>query len=77
MEKERKESQNQTKFSMSRVFLLSSLVAAIISIPAILVTFLTNYLMHLNLSITLITGIITLFLALGLGYKVSKRLSKI
>jgi len=53
------------------------LVAAIISIPAIFVTLLTHYILHLKLSITLMTGIVTLFVALGIGYKFSKKLSKI
>ncbi|MGA8843488.1 MAG: hypothetical protein WB511_07865 [Nitrososphaeraceae archaeon] len=74
---EESKNSNHRKFTIGRLILLSSLVAAIISIPAIFVTLLTHYILHLKLSITLMTGIVTLFLALGIGYKVSKKLSKI
>jgi hypothetical protein len=63
------------KISALKIFLNGTLLALIIAIPAITSTIIFHYIMKTNLIITIIAGIITLFVAMGFGYKISKRLS--
>ena len=58
------------------IFTASTLLAFIISVPAIAVTVLTYYILKITLTLTLIASLITLFLAMGFGYKLSKKLEK-
>jgi hypothetical protein len=46
-------------------------------LPAIIVTVVLFYVVKLNLTFTVIASVVTLFLAMGFGYKYSKRISKI
>jgi ABC-type bacteriocin/lantibiotic exporter with double-glycine peptidase domain len=63
------------KVSATRVFVASTLLALIISIPAIAVTLVMHYVIKTNLIITMGAGLITLFIAMGFGYKLSKKLA--
>jgi hypothetical protein len=63
------------KISALKIFLNGTLLALIIAIPAIISTIIFHYIIKTNLIITIIAGIITLFVAMGFGYKISKRLS--
>ena len=59
--------------SKTRLFGVSSLIALIIAIPALLVTFLMHYYIRADLLITVSLGLLTLFIGMGVGYRVSKK----
>jgi hypothetical protein len=44
-------------------------------VPAIVVTLVLHYLVKTNLMITMVAGLVTLFLAMGFAYKLSKKLA--
>lgn len=58
--------------SKTRLFGVSSLVALIISVPAIIVTFVLHYYIKTDLLITMSLGLLTLFIGMGVGYRISK-----
>ena len=68
---------NRKKITVGRVYAVSTLLAAIIAIPAVAVTFVMHYIMRAEILITLAAGLITLFIAMGFGYKLSKKLVKV
>jgi hypothetical protein len=59
------------------IFTASTLLALTISVPAIVVTMVMYYILKMSLSLTLLVSLITLFLAMGFGFKLSKELGKI
>jgi ABC-type bacteriocin/lantibiotic exporter with double-glycine peptidase domain len=65
------------KITTIRVFTAASLLALVISIPAIVVTVLMHYILKASLILTFTTSFVTLFLLMGLGYKLSKKLAKV
>ena len=66
---------NEDKVSMLKIFLNGTLLAVIIAVPAIISTVIFHYVIKANLIITITAGIITLFVAMGFAYKVSKKLA--
>src|SRR5918996_1625781 len=66
---------NDGKVSMLKIFLNGTLLAIIIAVPAIISTVIFHYVIKTNLIITISSGIITLFVAMGFAYKVSKKLA--
>ncbi|HYY86922.1 MAG TPA: hypothetical protein VE594_07440 [Nitrososphaeraceae archaeon] len=66
---------NEDKISMLKIFLNGTLLAVIIAVPAIISTVIFHYVIKANLIITITAGIITLFVAMGFAYKVSKKLA--
>jgi putative Mn2+ efflux pump MntP len=72
---ERMMSDRPKKITATRVFAASTVLALIISIPAIAVTLVMHYVVKTNLIVTMVAGLITLFIAMGFGYKISKRLT--
>ena len=66
---------NDDKISMMKIFLNGTLLAVIIAVPAIISTVIFHYVIKANLIITITAGIITLFVAMGFAYKVSKKLA--
>lgn len=66
---------NDTRISTMKIFLNGTFLALIIAIPAVVSTVLFHYVIKTNLIITISAGIITLFVAMGFAYKVSKRLA--
>ena len=68
---------NRKKITVGRVYAVSTLLAAIIAIPAVAVTFVMHYMIRTEFFITLAAGLITLFVAMGFGYKLSKKLVKV
>lgn len=65
------------KITTTRVFTAATLLALVISIPAIVVTLLMHYVLRTNLILTLITSLVTLFVLMGFGYKLSEKLAKL
>ena len=63
------------KITATRVFAASTVLALVISIPAIVVTLVMHYVIKTNLIVTMAAGLITLFVAMGFGYKLSKKLT--
>jgi hypothetical protein len=59
--------------SKMRLFGVSTLIALIISVPALIVTFLMHYLVKTDLLITVSLGLLTLFIGMAAGYRISKR----
>jgi putative Mn2+ efflux pump MntP len=68
-------SEKPNKISATRVFAASTILALVISIPAIAVTLVMHYVIKTNLIVTMAAGLITLFIAMGFGYKLSKKLT--
>jgi len=66
-------SNNSSPLSKMRLFGISSLIALIIAIPALLVTFLMHYYVKAYLLITVSLGLLTLFIGMGVGYRISKK----
>lgn len=65
------------KIAIGRVYAISTLLAVIIAIPAVAVTLIMHYVVKAEFFLTLIAGLITLFIAMGFGYKLSKKFAKI
>lgn len=68
---------SRKKITVGRVYAVSTLLAAIIAIPAVAVTFVMHYMVRTEFFMTLAAGLITLFIAMGFGYKLSKKLVKV
>ncbi len=68
---------HQKKIPIGRVYAISTLLAVIIAIPALAVTFLMHYVIKTEFFLTLAAGLMTLFVAMGFGYKLSKKLVKV
>lgn len=59
--------------SKTRLFGISSLIALIIAVPAIVMTFLMHYYVRTDLLVTISLGLLTLFIGMGVGYRISKK----
>ncbi len=68
---------DRKKITVGRVYAISTLLAVIIAIPAVAVTFVMHYVIRADFFLTLGAGLITLFIAMGFGYKLSKKFVKI
>ncbi len=68
---------SRKKITVGRVYAVSTLLAAIIAIPAVAVTFVMHYMIRAEFFMTLAAGLITLFIAMGFGYKLSKKFVKV
>jgi len=63
------------KITTGRVFAASTILALVISIPMITVILVMHYVVRTDIMITGIAGIITLFIAMGFSFKLSKKLT--
>jgi len=61
--------------SLLKILINGSLLAIVMAVPAIVTTVVFHYVIKTNLIITISAGVITLFVAMGFAYKISKRLS--
>ena len=64
------------KLTKRNLFLTSTVLALLISLPAIAITLIMHYVIETDLLVTLSASLITLFIAMGFSIKISKRLSK-
>ena len=64
------------KITGGKVFAASTILALVISIPMITVILVMHYVIKADVMITGIAGIITLFIAMGFSFKLSKKLAK-
>jgi ABC-type bacteriocin/lantibiotic exporter with double-glycine peptidase domain len=62
------------KISRINLFATSTILALIISVPAIVITLFTYYVIKTDLIHTVMAGLIALFIAMGFSIKISKRL---
>ena len=62
---------------MGRVYAISSLLAVIIAVPAVVVTLIMHSLVKAEIFMTLTAGLITLFIAMGFGVKLAKKFAKV
>ena len=74
---EENNSRKGVRINPLKILLNGTVLAVIIAVPAVIVTIITHYVLQTNLIITLSSGILTLFIAMGLGYKVAKKLATI
>ncbi|MGB8189681.1 MAG: hypothetical protein WCE91_08790 [Nitrososphaeraceae archaeon] len=74
---EQNNSRKGVRITPLKILLNGTVLAVIIAVPAVIVTIITHYVLQTNLIITLSSGIMTLFIAMGLGYKVAKKLATI
>ncbi|MGA9928528.1 MAG: hypothetical protein WBP96_07960 [Nitrososphaeraceae archaeon] len=74
---EENNSRKGVRITPLKILLNGTVLAVIIAVPAVIVTIITHYVLQTNLIITLFCGIMTLFIAMGLGYKVAKKLATI
>jgi hypothetical protein len=72
-----RDNNNRKKVTVGRVYAVSTLLAVIIAIPAVAVTFVMHYVIRTEFFLTLAAGLITLFIAMGFGYKLSKKFVKV
>ncbi|HEV8386536.1 MAG TPA: hypothetical protein VGQ03_02830 [Nitrososphaera sp.] len=63
------------KITRTRIYAASTILSLVISVPMIVVILVTHYVIKTNVMITGIAGIVTLFIAMGFAYKLSKRLA--
>jgi len=73
----REDNNDRKKITVGRVYAISTLLAVIIAIPAVAVTFVMHYVIRADFFLTLGAGLITLFIAMGFGYKLSKKFVKV
>jgi membrane protein YdbS with pleckstrin-like domain len=74
---DRDNNNNRKKVTVGRVYAVSTILAFIIAIPAVAVTFVMHYVIRAEFFLTLAAGLITLFIAMGFGYKLSKKFVKV
>jgi membrane protein YdbS with pleckstrin-like domain len=72
-----RDNNNRKKVTIGRVYAVSTILAFIIAIPAVAVTFVMHYVIRAEFFVTLAAGLITLFIAMGFGYKLSKKFVKV
>lgn len=73
----REDNNDRKKITVGRVYAVSTLLAVIIAIPAVAVTFVMHYVIRADFFLTLSAGLVTLFIAMGFGYKLSKKFVKV
>lgn len=59
-----------------RVYAYSTILAIIIAVPAAVVSVIMHYVVQTEIFVTLTAGLITLFIAMGFGVKLSKKFAK-
>ena len=69
--------EGKPKVTVGRVYAISTLLAVIIAIPAVSVTLIMHYVVKAEMFMTLTAGLITLFVAMGFGYKLAKKFAKV
>lgn len=68
--------EGKPKVTVGRVYAISTLLAVIIAVPAVTVTLIMHYVIKAEIFMTLTAGLITLFVAMGFGYKLAKKFAR-
>jgi membrane protein YdbS with pleckstrin-like domain len=75
-DKSSKISEDKSKdITITRIFAASTILAIVVSVPAVLVAIVTHYIFKTTLIITLLSSVVALFIATGFGYTISKKLT--
>ena len=75
-DKSSKISEDKSKdITITKIFAASTILAIVVSVPAIVVAVVTHYIFKTSLLITLLSSILALFIATGFGYTISKKLT--
>jgi membrane protein YdbS with pleckstrin-like domain len=75
-DKSSKISEDKSKdITITRIFAASTILAIVVSVPAVLVAIVTHYIFKTALIITLLSSVVALFIATGFGYTISKKLT--
>jgi membrane protein YdbS with pleckstrin-like domain len=75
-DKSSKISEDKSKdITITRIFAASTILAIVVSIPAVLVAIVTHYIFKTTLIITLLSSVVALFIVTGFGYTISKKLT--
>ncbi|MGI0038159.1 MAG: hypothetical protein ACRD99_07355 [Nitrososphaera sp.] len=69
--------EGKPRVTVSRVYAISTLLAVIIAVPAVAATLVMHYVVKAEIFMTLIAGLITLFVAMGFGYKLAKKFARL
>src|ERR671911_2874337 len=64
-----------SKLTKEKLFLTSTVLALLISLPAIAIALIMHYIIKTDLLLTVLTSLIGLFIAMGFSIKISKKLS--
>ena len=61
---------------IGRVYAVSTLLAVIIAVPAVVVAVLSHFVFQQEIIVTLAASLITLFIAMGFSFKLAKKFAK-
>lgn len=61
---------------IGRMYAVSTLLAVIIAVPAVVVAVVAHFVFQTETVITLASSLVTLFIAMGFGFKLAKRFAK-
>jgi hypothetical protein len=64
-----------SKLTKEKLFLTSTVLALLISLPAIAIALIMHYIIKTDLLLTVLTSLIGLFITMGFSIKISKKLS--
>ena len=63
-------------YSVSRVYMVATILAVIIAVPAVAVAIVAHFVFKTDMVITLASSLVTLFVAMGFGIKLSKHFAR-
>jgi hypothetical protein len=64
-----------SKLTKEKLFLKSTVLALLISLPAIAITLVMHYIIKTDLLLTFMTSLVVLFISMGFSIKISRKLS--
>jgi uncharacterized protein YqhQ len=68
---------NSKKINVTRMLAIGTVLALLISIPPIIITFFMHFIFKMHIIVTAITSMIILFIDMGFAYKFSNRFAKL
>ena len=69
--------ENSKKITVTRMLAIGTLLALLISIPPIIITFFMHFIFKMHIIVTVITSMVILFIDMGFAYKFSNRFAKL
>jgi hypothetical protein len=66
---------NPTQF-IGRMYAVSTLIAVIIAVPAVVVAVVTHFVLKTDIIITLGSSMVAFFIAMGFGIRIARRFAK-
>lgn len=61
---------------IGRVYAVSTLLAVIIAVPAVVVAVVAHFVLQMEIIVTLAASLITLFVAMGFSFKLARKFAK-